>query len=313
MRTLRRRPFVALALVGLTALSWLTAGPSFATNVKTVIACPSSGWDHSDSKPFNSEVTASQYTDDGLKIAVDGPTQKQSGYVLLPTPVALQTVNQADVQLTYQSSFGYPPAYQLTTYTDNTFTTWSGNLVYESGKWWATRPLNWPLVPTASQALGGATLDEWRAAYPNAVIYQVGFSLGSGAQASSGTVLNVTFQGTMWVFKATCLTPTSDTTTSNATTTESSSSSSSSSSATTTTTVPSTTPSQATTTTGRSHYVWPTTTTRRVASVRTNNLASTGVGGAGALVALGGLLVVGGGTALMIVMIRNRRRDRPDA
>lgn len=303
---------VAVALVGLAALGGLTAGSALATGVTTVTACPASGWDHSDSKPFNSEVVASQYADDGLHVAVDGPSQKQSGYALLATPVALGTVNQSDVQLTYQLAGGYPPAYQLTTYTDATFTTWSGNLVYENGKWWATRPQNWPLVPTASQALGGASLDDWRTAYPNAVIYQVGFSLGSGAPASSGIVKSLTFQGTMWVFKSTCSPATTTTTTA------------SSSTETTTTTVQSSTTSKpsssstavtTTSTSSRPHVVWPSTTPRRVAAVhaRGGDLAYTGTGSVGPLLALGGLLVLGGGTALVIVILRNRRRDRPDA
>lgn len=301
-------------------------GVASATGVVTVIVCPTSGWDHSDSKPFNSEVVAAQYTDDGLRIQVDGPSQKQSGYVTLAQPVALVDVNQADVQLTYQKDHGYAPAYQLTTFTDASLTTWSGNLVYEDGRWWATRPQHWPLVPTAAQAQGGATFEQWKAAYPGATIYRVGFSLGSGAAASAGVVKNVTFQGKMWVFKRTCPTPTSATSTTTTTTTTSTTKTSSSTPSSTTsstsgsvtsrpTSIGSTATSSPSTTTSRSSSVTttrPPSTSSRPAVVASGDLADTGSGGLAATAALvaGVALVVG---LVCLLIAARRRRDRTDA
>lgn len=253
MRGTLHAALAALSLVVVAATgAWLT-GSASATGVQTVPVCYDDGWDHSDSKPFNSEIVASQYTTDGLRIEVTGPTQKQSAYTTLAAPVAFQDVNQSDVQLTYQVDHGYAPAYQLTTFTDASATTWGGNLVYEDGRWWATRPYHWPLVPTAAQSLGGASLEAWKLAYPDAVIYRVGFSLGSGAAASAGTVRNLTFQGKMWVFQATCGPPVTTTSSSSSGSSTSPSSSSSSASASSssessTTTVPSTTDDTATTT-----------------------------------------------------------------
>jgi excalibur calcium-binding domain-containing protein len=220
MRNLLTALTALAALVVASVVGVLASHDASATNVQTVPTCHDTGWDFSDSKPFNSEVIASQFQADGLHVAVAGPSEKQSAYKLLASPVKLINVNQADTQLQYLSDHGYSPAYQLTTIDDPTdSTTWTGNLVYEDGHWWATRPQFWSSVPNPGQS-GGASLETFKAAYPDRFVYQVGFSLGSGAAASAGVIKSLTFQGTMWVFTDDCTPPTSTTTETTTTTTE---------------------------------------------------------------------------------------------
>jgi hypothetical protein len=243
----------ALALVAAMLLAPSASGST--PGVRVVKVCAKNAWDHSDSKPFNSEVVASQYTGDGLKIKVAGPSEKQSGYTLLDAPVKLVDVNQSDVQLTYQSDYGYPPAYQLTLTADPTQpptgANWLGNLVYEDGRWWATRPQNFTDLPNPGQS-GTTTFEQWKTAYPNVHVFRVGFSLGSGAAASEGTIKNVTFQGTMWVFRKHCGHPPTTTTSPTTTTTTTTTSSTG-----TSTTSPTTTDSTSTTSESSTSVTYP--------------------------------------------------------
>lgn len=304
---------VALAtLASLVGLTLLTSGTGGATpGVQRVPVCAVSGWDTSDSAPFNSEIQPEQFTHDGLNLRVTGPTQKQSAYVTLPAPVRLLDVNQSDTGLTYEVDHGFAPAYQLTVLADATLpptgANWLGNLVRENGKWWATRPQNWPLVPTPGQS-GGQTLDVFRAAYPDRFVYRVGFSLGSGAAASAGTLRNLVFQGTLWVFRRICpgSLPTSYAPTPVPTTASSSTSSSSPTSSTSSSTTSST---HGSTSTSTSTHVTPSTTTtvrpdgRAAVGRDDDDLASTGAS-VGPLVALGLLLALAG--AVLLVLRRNR-------
>lgn len=303
------------ALVGLVLV--LTGGVGAATPaVQKVSVCAASGWDTSDSAPFNSEIQPEQFTHGGLKLEVTGPSQKQSAYVTLPAPVKLLDVNQSDTGLTYDPDHGSAPAYQLTMLQDPTLpptgANWLGNLVRENGKWWATRPQSWPLVPDPGN---GQTLEVYKAAYPDRFVYRVGFSLGSGAAASAGTLRNMVFQGTLWVFRKVCheSLPTSYTSipvptggsSTTLTTTESTTSDATSATESTSTTS-GTTSGTTSTSTATSAPSTSETSVVNASSTDDDDLAWTGAT-VGPLVALGALLLTGG---VVLVAVRRGSTSR---
>jgi hypothetical protein len=194
-----------------------------AAQVQTVTVCwdnyklPGGDWDWSDSVPFGTVPRESDFTTAGLVLDLSAGRQtspsnqgKSSAYVAV-TAVPLSSVNNTDALIEYD---GTPtPGYQLRAHAQGN-DVWNGHLVRENGsdKWWATRPQDWPLVTTAAAMEGGATLADYKAAYPLATVSHVGYSLGSGV-TTVGLLKSMTFQGRHWVFGLCSVVTTSTTTT----------------------------------------------------------------------------------------------------
>lgn len=322
MRRLLEVAGVALALVVISLLgNWATSDATPGAVGPTYV-CPESGWDTTDS-PVDDRLRAEQFTYGGLRLAVAGPTHKQSAYTLLAAPVRLADVDESGVGMTYVASHGYAPGYQLTTVDADG--TWRGNLIWEDGRWWASRPAFWSLLPEPGQS-GTTTLAQFRAAYPDRLVYRVGFSLGSGAADSAGTLRDLSFQGTRWTFTRSCVAPTLPTTWSAPTRPSHPASgttrprppiptwhpptswpSSTTTTTTTTTVAPTTTTTTTSPPTTTTDVARPTTSTTAVAAVRSRPtpLASTGVDVV-VPVAIGVLLVALG--ALLLLRRRAARR-----
>lgn len=147
-------------------------------------------------------------TADGLRIATSGTTSVDK--VALYQFADLALADAGDFDLDYTSDAGSLPGGQLLVDLDGDGTL-TGYLVYEpgaygEGNWWLSANWGDDIDPAASPvtAVGGGGLDwaqfsEWTAAFPDARILAVGFSLGSGAYGV-GTVHGITVAGASYAF-----------------------------------------------------------------------------------------------------------------
>lgn len=317
------RKAILTALTGLAVLlGLLVTAPVASAQVADVAVCESSiatSWDYSDSAPYNTPVLASDFVAAGLSLDLTGEAAggKKSGYTALTNPVLVSQINQQDTLMTYAVESGPPPGYQLRAHVDGG-DAWAGHWVYEgnNGKWWSTRPASWPLLPNPGSS-GGATLAEIAAAYPQATVSHVGFSLGSGV-TGKGVLKTLTFQGTRFVFGpcpvATTTTTTTTTASSTETTTETTSSTSETSSS---SSIATTTETSSPTNTDTTAPVVTTTTTSPLVFARVDNASSTPVGslaetgpsGLLVLLAVGALVLCAGGAAVLVSRLRQQRKS----
>jgi hypothetical protein len=143
----------------------------------------------------------------GLRVWTESntSTDKVAEYVATSTPLA--TAGEPSLELTNNSGT-IPPGFQLVTDFDNDGTI-DGILVGEptfyGNDWWlnngadADIKANAPVTGGGSGSLWHGTLDQWRTAFPNAVVKDFGFSLGSGVQGD--WVINaINFAGTRYTF-----------------------------------------------------------------------------------------------------------------
>jgi hypothetical protein len=148
----------------------------------------------------------------GLHVWTDNNTgqAKVAEYVATDTP--LGGVTNTGLDLTTNSGT-IKPGYQLVVDLDNDGDN-DGILVGEpdfyEGKWWLGSHKSFPVDPavaanpnTPKEPGGGGplngTLDQWRAAYPNAVVTAFGFSLGSGVLGDY-VINSITFNETTYTF-----------------------------------------------------------------------------------------------------------------
>ncbi len=148
----------------------------------------------------------------GLHILTDGSTDiggdgKNSDKVAeyVATNKALADVGEPSLDYTTES--GGAPGFQLVVDFDGNGTP-DGILVGESvydGDWWASNDSAQFVKDGAPSHEGGSgstnhgTLDQWRAAFPNASVQDFGFSLGSGVQGE-GIINALDFVGTSYTF-----------------------------------------------------------------------------------------------------------------
>ncbi|SDT31050.1 hypothetical protein SAMN04488543_3668 [Friedmanniella luteola] len=142
----------------------------------------------------------------GLRIWTEGrtSTDKVAEYVATSTPLA--AAGEPSLDFTDTSSGGVPGA-QLVVDVDGDGTS-DGILVGEriyGNDWWlnnAAKPFVKDAAPSHTGGSGSpdhGTLDQWRAAFPNATVQAFGFSLGSGVKGD-GVLNAIDFAGTRHTF-----------------------------------------------------------------------------------------------------------------
>ena len=145
----------------------------------------------------------------GLHVWTEGATSadKVAEYVDTTTPLAAT----GEPALEYTPTSGtVPPGFQLVVDFDANGTP-DGILVgeptYYGNDWWASNGSAQFVKDGAPSHTGGSgsanhgTLDQWRAAFPNAVVKAFGFSLGSGVKGD-GVIDAIDFAGTRYTFAA---------------------------------------------------------------------------------------------------------------
>lgn len=204
-RTLRR---VGIAAAGLAASVMTLSGPAFSAGAGTIHV-------PSDFAPTLSDTRASGHYEvvgTGLRVWTDStsapaPTdqRKVAEYVFTNTPLA----DVGEPSLDYTNTSGtIPPGFQLQTDFDGDGTI-DGILVgeptYYGNDWWLNNSAKQfvkdsaPSHATGSGSANHGTLDQWRAAFPNAVVEAYGFSLGSGV-TGDWTINAIDFAGTRYTF-----------------------------------------------------------------------------------------------------------------
>jgi hypothetical protein len=180
----------------------LAAGPASAASGTIMVP---SGFD-----PALSDTRATGHYEvvgDALHVWTEGSTStdKVAEYVDTSTPLA----DAGEPSLDYTATAGtVPPGYQLVVDFDGNGTP-DGILVgeptYYGNDWWlanASAQFVKDAAPSHSGGYGSAnhgTLDQWRSAFPDAVVTAFGFSLGSGVYGD-GTISSISFAGTAYTF-----------------------------------------------------------------------------------------------------------------
>ena len=136
-----------------------------------------------------------------------GPnTNKVAEYV--DTSVPLADAGEPSLDQTYNSGQNIPPGFQLVVDFDNDGSA-DGILVgeptYYGNDWWLNNAAKQFVKDGAPSHTGGSgsdnhgTLDQWRAAFPDANVVAFGFSLGSGV-TGDWTINAISFAGTTYTF-----------------------------------------------------------------------------------------------------------------
>ncbi|SDS20138.1 hypothetical protein SAMN04488570_1354 [Nocardioides scoriae] len=198
IRTLGR---LTAAVAGLTAA--LVTGPALAAGAGT-ISVPDDF-----AKPLSDTRATGHYqvVGTGLRVWTEGSTStdKVAEYVATSTPLA--SAGEPSLELTNNTDGTIPPGFQLVTDFDGDGSA-DGILVGErvyGGDWWASNSSK-PFVKAGAPVTGAGSgtpwhgsLDQWRAAFPQAQVQAYGFSLGSGVKGD-WTIDALTFAGTRYTF-----------------------------------------------------------------------------------------------------------------
>ena len=131
-------------------------------------------------------------------------TDKVAEYVKTSTPLSAA----GEPKLDYTNTSGGVPGAQLVVDFDGDGTS-DGILIGEPGvygdDWWLNNSATQFVKDGAPSHTGGfgsanhGTLDQWRAAFPNATVQDFGFSLGSGVKGD-GLINSITFAGAKYTF-----------------------------------------------------------------------------------------------------------------
>lgn len=200
MRTRSTR--LGLAVAGLTASVLALSGPALAAGAGTIHVPSDFDRALSDTRATGHyEVVGT-----GLHIWTEGgsSTDKVAEYVDTSTPLS----GAGEPSMDYTRNSGtIPPGFQLQTDFDGDGSI-DGILVGEkvyNGDWWASNgsrdfvKAGAPSHEVGSGSANHGTLDQWRAAFPNAVVKAFGFSLGSGV-LGDWTINAIDFAGTRYTF-----------------------------------------------------------------------------------------------------------------
>lgn len=201
---------LGLAVAGLTASVLALSGPALAAGVGTIHVPSDFDQALSDTRTAGHyEVVGTSlriYTDPAPAVAVSPDQRKVAEYVDTSTPLSVAGEPSLDYT---QNSGTIPPGFQLQTDFDGDGSI-DGILVGEkvyNGDWWASGGSK-SFVKEGAPVKGGGsgspwhgTLDQWRAAFPNAVVRAFGFSLGSGV-TGDWTINAIHFADTRYTFAA---------------------------------------------------------------------------------------------------------------
>lgn len=146
-----------------------------------------------------------EFLEDGLRIYTESntSTDKVAAYKAVDVPLG----EVGDPFLSYVNTAGVEPGFQLVIDFDGNGTP-DGILVGENvygDDWWLTGSSAQFVKDGAPNTGGGSgsewfgTLDEWYGEFPDAVVKQFGFSLGSGVKGD-GVIKKITFACTEYVF-----------------------------------------------------------------------------------------------------------------
>lgn len=148
-----------------------------------------------------------------LHIWTEGATSTDKVAEYVATSTALAAAGEPN--LDYTNTAGGVPGFQLVVDFDADGTT-DGILVGEPGSygndWWLSNSAASFVkdgAPSHSAGSGSAnhgTLDQWRAAFPNAKVLDFGFSLGSGVKGD-GLIQAINFAGTRYTFASSVVLP----------------------------------------------------------------------------------------------------------
>jgi hypothetical protein len=179
------------------------AGPASAAGTGT-IQVPS-GFDHS-----LSDTRATGHYEvqgDALHVWTEGNTSTDKVAEYVDTTVPLSGIGEPTLDLTNNSG-SIPPGFQLVVDFDNDGSA-DGILVgeptYYGSDWWLNNAAAQFVKDGAPSHAGGSgsdnhgTLDQWRAAFPDAQVTAFGFSLGSGVQGD-WLINAINFNGTRHTF-----------------------------------------------------------------------------------------------------------------
>ena len=145
----------------------------------------------------------------GLHIRTEGTTSTDKVAEYVATATSLATAGEPNLEFTNTSSGGLPGAQLVVDFNGDGSA--DGILVGEPASygndWWASNGSTQFVkesAPSHTTGYGSAnhgTLDNWRAAFPNAQVLAFGFSLGSGVKGD-GTIDAINFAGTRYTFAA---------------------------------------------------------------------------------------------------------------
>lgn len=142
----------------------------------------------------------------GLRITTTGSTSTDKVAEYVATDTALAVVGEPALAFRNTSGGGVP-GFQLVIDADGDGST-DGILVGEAvygGDWWLNNAAKAfvkagaPVVGPGSGSPWHGTLDQWRAAFPDAQVQAFGFSLGSGVRGD-GVIDSLAFAGTTYTF-----------------------------------------------------------------------------------------------------------------
>jgi hypothetical protein len=193
---------VGTALAGLALASMAFSGTAQAA-AKTLLVPDDFNQTYSDTRATGHyEVQGT-----GLHIWTQGSTSTDKVAEYVDTNTALAAVEEPTLDYT-QTSGTIPPGFQLIVDFDNDGTL-DGILVgeptYYGNDWWLNNAAaqfvkdGAPSHTSGSGSENHGTLDQWRAAFPNAVVKAFGFSLGSGVKGD-GVLNSITFAGDTYTF-----------------------------------------------------------------------------------------------------------------
>ena len=141
----------------------------------------------------------------GLHLWTEGSTSTDKVAEYVDTNIVLADAGEPDLE--YSNTSGGLPGFQLVVDFDADGTS-DGVLVGETvynGDWWLNNAAEQFVKDGAPSHTGGSgsanhgTLDEWRVAFPDAVVTAFGFSLGSGVKGD-GVLDAMNFAGTRYTF-----------------------------------------------------------------------------------------------------------------
>ena len=202
---MQKRTFgrVGAAMAGVAIAALTFTGTAQAAGAGTIHV--SSDFDHSLSDTRATGHYGVQGT--GLHVWTEGTTSTDKVAEYVATSAPLATVGEPSLEFTNTSGGGVP-GFQLVIDFDGNGSA-DGILVGEPGvygnDWWASNGSAQFVKDGAPSHTGGfgsanhGTLDQWRAAFPNANVVAFGFSLGSGVKGD-GVIDAINFDGTRYTF-----------------------------------------------------------------------------------------------------------------